>query len=114
MQGILRTPDNKKVVVDIDKDENLYYAPRNPANTGTRFTSGNDLYYHKARSGNGYWYTYHWSMWQGENSSLELMDADEAKEFLLRKNDGNDYHGLRDKAIARANELFPGIFDEDA
>jgi hypothetical protein len=100
--------------VDIETDEEFYSAPRNPANTGTRFTSGNDLYYHTARSGNGYWYTYHWSMWQGESSGVTLISAEDAKEFLLHKNNGNDYNGLTNAKIKRAEALFPGIFDEDA
>jgi len=114
MNGILRTPDNKKVVVDTERDENLYHAPRNPSNTGTRFTSGSDLYYHKARSGNGYFYTYHWSMWRGECSYLTLLSNETAKEILLEKNNGNDYNGLEEEVIKRAEGLFPGIFDEDA
>jgi len=112
--AILLTPDNKKVVVELDTDFCLYDAPHNPPNTGTRYTSGADLYVHKARSGKNYFYLYHWSMWQGENSWFELITDDDTKFFLLNVNDGNDYNGLDSKQSEKAEELFPCIFDEDA
>lgn len=113
MAQLLMTPDGKKVQADITKDERLYDAPHNPPNTGTAYTSGTDLYVHKARSGKTYFYTHFWSMWQGTDSSYELLTEDEAKEFILDKAQGAGYvaGGVMDDACEK---YFPGIFDEDA
>jgi len=110
---ILKTPDGKKVVVDIKGDVLLYDAPQNPPNTGTRFTSGTDLYAHKARSGKVYFYSYFWSMWEGTDSSYKLLTEDEAKEFIL------DNAGIADHVAAgikweRVKEYFPDIDEETA
>jgi hypothetical protein len=110
---ILMTPENKKVVINLSTDTCLFDAPHNPSNTGTRYTSGTDLYTHKARSGNNYYYKYHWSMWQGTESHYELITDEEAKQFLLEKASLADY-GLSQGEIDRALEFFPDLFDEDA
>ena len=92
MRKVLMTPNGKKVVIDRKTDPCLYSAPVNPPNTGTRYTTGTDLFAHKARSGKMYYYFYEWSMWQGEESSYELCSKSEAEEFLISKlsNDGWD------------------------
>lgn len=90
--NLLMTPDNKKVKVDMSTDLELYEAPRNPANTGTRFTSGTDLYAHKTRKGNWFYYQFRWSMWQGTEDRIELIEESEAKDFILEKvSSGNGY-----------------------
>lgn len=109
MARILMTPEGKKVVINKKNDKELYGAPVNPPNTGTRYTSGTDLYAHKSRSGNWYYYTYSWSMWQGEESSYELISEGEAREFILSRTNAR---GSIDEDLAE--ELFPGIFEEDA
>lgn len=111
---VLRTDDNKKVVINRKTDECLYLAPRNPPNTGLSYTSGVDLYMHIAKSGKRYFYLYHWSMWQGTEPYYELITEDEAKEFLLKKAGLSGWSALTESEIKRANELFPSIFDEDA
>jgi len=114
MITILRTPEGKKVVINPREDERLYDAPRNPPNTGTAYTSGTDLYRHVARSGNAYYYTYSWSMWQGSEASYELIDEDEVKEFLLDKAQCTGVGRISGAEWNRAEELFPGLFSEDA
>jgi hypothetical protein len=111
---ILRTPEGKIVRVDTDRDEPLYEAPRNPPNTGTAYTRGTDLYRHVARSGRAYYYLVHWSMWQGEEPSLELINEERAKNFLINKAGATGWSKLSDEEMRRAEELFPGIFDETA
>jgi hypothetical protein len=83
MNELLRTPEGKKVRVSMSNDINLYEAPKNPPNTGTAFTSGSDLYAHKARSGKWYFYLHKWSMWQGTDNTLTLISEDEAQERIL-------------------------------
>lgn len=80
---VLQTPEGKRVVIDPVLDPCLYSAPVNPPNTGTTYTSGTDLYAHKARSGQWYYYHKHWSMWQGTETHWELVDKQEAEQFLL-------------------------------
>ena len=82
---LLMTPEGKKVQVNLREDLCLYDSPHNPPNTGTEYTSGSDLYYHKTRSGRGYFYTYYWSMWEGEQSCYTLVTEDEAKSFILHR-----------------------------
>lgn len=88
---ILTTPEGKKVVISRN-DVKLYSAPHNPPNTGTAFTSGSDLLVHKARSGSLYYYTYYWSMWQGDSDSATLVTEDEAKKFIMEKVTSKSYH----------------------
>lgn len=111
---ILMTPEGKKVVTSRE-DVELYDAPHNPPNTGTAFLSGTDLRVHKARSGNLYYYTYHWSMWQGSSDYYELVSEDEAKAFILEKETSHSYHernGVNSDAVM--NLWGSNFFDEDA
>jgi hypothetical protein len=112
MAIILMTPEGKKVAINPAVDPEIHSAPHNPPNTGTSYTSGTDLLAHKARSGKVYFYTYHWSMWQGSQDSYQLLTEAEAKQFLLDLAEGTGYNGLSDRE--RAEEYFPGLFDEDA
>ncbi len=114
MASILRTPEGKKVAINPRDDEQLYSAPRNPPNTGTAYTAGTDLYVHRARSGRNYFYTHSWSMWQGTEDSYNLLTEDEAKEFLLSKAESSGHTELGSGERDRAEELFPGLCDEDA
>jgi hypothetical protein len=113
MIRVLKTPDGKKVNVDIKEDECLYNAPRN-INCGEDTTRGIDLYRHVSRKGNAYYYKVEWSMWQGEGCYYELVSEDEAKEFLLDKAELAYPIGLTQDEMKRAQELFPNIFEEDA
>jgi hypothetical protein len=112
MEQILMTPDGKRVKINTKEDRCLYDAPQNPSNTGTTYTRGTDLYAHKARSGNWYFYKYHWSMWQGEESALHLITEDEAKDFVI------EHAGLTQYGIKVDDEnilsIWPDIFEETA
>jgi len=110
---VLRTPEGKKVVVNTEVDECLYEAPHNPSNTDSRFTRGTDYYAHKARSGKVYFYSYHWSMWQREDSGYDLLTDEEIRSILVDKA-GLSNWGLGGAERQRAEKYFPGIFDEDA
>ncbi|KKN12187.1 hypothetical protein LCGC14_1019100 [marine sediment metagenome] len=114
MANILRTPEGKKVAINTNADTCLFGAPKNPPNTGTKYTSGTDLYAHKARSGKMYFYTYSWSMWQGTQASYKLLSEQEAREFLLCRAGKLGHEGLSGREEELAKETFPGIFDEDA
>lgn len=114
MAYILMTPEGKKVAINPREDVEIYVAPRNPPNTGTIYTAGTDLLAHRARSGKTYFYTLHWSMWEGSQDSYSLLTDDEAKQFLQEKAQGTGYNGLSSSEKTRAEEHFPGIFDEDA
>ena len=111
---VLMTPEGKRVVINPETDVHLYEAPHNPPNTGTACTSGTDLYAHKARSGKVYYYKYHWSMWQGEQTYYNLSSDGDAREMLLHHAGNTGYGALSEKERALAEEYFPGIFDEDA
>jgi len=109
----LMTPEKKIVVCDMSKDVCLYDAPRNPPNTGTTYTSGTDLYAHKARSGNWYYYLYSWSMWQGEPSDYELITEDEAKEFIFNKSTAGSNYSRNGVEIENCEKLFGEDFFEE-
>lgn len=115
MPIVLKTPEGKKVVVDISHDNCLYESPHNPPNTGSSYTRGTDLYAHKARSGTMYYYSYSWSMWQGEEAGYQLMTPDEMREALI---DAAGYSGPGRMSDGEKEDIeqnyFPGIFDEDA
>jgi len=115
MRVVRKTPDGKTVILDTSTDECLYRAARNPPNTGTAFTTGRDLYRHVSKSGKAYYYIYGWSMWAGDSPYIELISDEEAKEFLLQKAaSASPYVKLSEDEWKRAEELFPGIFDENA
>lgn len=111
---ILKTPDGKKVVIDMTKDSCIYEAPMNPPNTGTRFTRGENLYAHKAQSGDTYFYIHEWSMWQGAVSSNRLVSKQYAEDFLIDKagNIGDDE--LTDDDIKKAEQFGFNLFEETA
>jgi hypothetical protein len=111
---VLKTPENKKVCINLKTDEKLYEAARNPPNTGTAYTEGTDLYRHVARSGKAYYYTYFWSMWKGVADNVQLRTEEEAKEFLVEHAGLSGWVALSPEEEKRAKEIFPNIFDEDA
>ena len=114
MKRVLITPDSKRVVVDITTDVCLYQSPVNPPNTGTDYTRGTDLYAHKARSGNFYFFKSHWSLWQREDDSLELISRSEAESFLVEKASLVGHGSLDDSEIALISDFSFDIFQESA
>jgi len=111
MAKILKTPEGKVVRINTKTDVCLYNAPHNPPNTGTSYTTGVDLYAHKARSGQIYFYKYAWSMWQGESSSTWLITK-EAIDFVLDKMQGGYWDCPTNEEIETAKEYF-GEFDKE-
>jgi hypothetical protein len=114
MSIVLKTPEGKKVVVNIQTDNCLYEAPHNPPNTGTTYTRGTDYYAHKARSGTMYFYSYSWSMWQGEEQRYQLMTDEEMREALIDAAGLSGPARMSDGEKEDIENYFPGIFDEDA
>ena len=114
MKHVLRTQDDKKVVIDVEKDVKLYRSPVNPPNTGTRYTSGTDLLAHTARSGNVYFYFYNWSMWEGHEDSFELCSKDSAEKFLTRKAGLSGWAGLDEHEIETAKKYGFDLLEETA
>jgi hypothetical protein len=113
MTIVLKTPNGKKIVVNIFHDECIFESPRNPPNTGSRYTNGTDLYAHKARSGTMYYYSHFWSMWQGVEQSYSLMTFDEMREALIDHASDVGPGAMGEGEIECAERHFPGIFDED-
>ena len=113
--SLLMTSDGKKVRVDMSKDIELYISPKNPPNTGTRYTSGTDLYAHKTNKGNWYYYQHKWTMWQGSEEAIVLIDEEDAQEFVLQKATSGNYQ-ISDGVIREACEDLWGkdFFEEDA
>ncbi len=114
MDRVLITDDGKRVIVNTKTDVCLYETPCNPPNTGTDYTRGTDLYAHRARSGNMYFYLRHWSLWQGEGSNLELISRDEAENFLLEKAGLSGFAAMEESEIEKAIELGFDLFEETA
>jgi len=114
MERVLITQDGKRVVVNKKTDPCLYESPYNPPNTGTAYTRGIDLYAHKARSGKIYFYFSHWSLWQGEEDSLELISKSEAEEFLLQKAGLTGHGSLDENDYKHLKEYGFNLLDENA
>lgn len=113
-KSVFKTEGGKKVVIDYAKDRKIYRSPRNPANTGTEFTRGEDLIMHIARSGKRYFLLSRWSMWQGDNPQDELISEEQAKEFLIEKAGIVGWGGIDENDMKEIEEIFPGIFEETA
>jgi len=111
---VLQTNDGKKVVTKPATDPTLYDAPHNPPNTGTKYTRGIDLKVHKARSGVDYFYFYHWSMWQGEDSNYYLCTNKEAEQFLLDKMAGGYHDRPSPEEVELASEYGINLLEETA
>jgi len=115
MAQILLTEDGKRVQINPRQDVKLYDAPNNPPNTGTAYTRGVDLYAHKARSGQWYFYFFSWSMWQGEGSGYTLASRENAILFLQEKATCTGWAELSKSDMERATEVFKeDVFSEDA
>lgn len=114
MDRVLITPCGKRVVVNTAKDTCLYKTPCNPPNTGTDYTRGTDLYAHRARSGNVYFYLHHWTLWQGEDSWLELIGWQEALDFLLEKARLTNVAAMDESEIELAKEFGFNLLEETA
>ena len=106
--------EGKKVKIDTDEDVCLYKSPVNPPNTGTEYTRGRDLYVHESKSGNIYFYVHNWSMWEREEDHLFLVSKEAAKTLLLQKAAIIGWGEFSKEEIERAEQYFPGIFEEDA
>jgi hypothetical protein len=114
MDRVLITDDGKRVIVNTKTDVCLYETPCNPPNTGTDYTRGTNLYAHRARSGNVYFYLHHWSLWQRESSWLELVDRHEALDFLLEKARLTNVAAMDEDEIETAKEFGFNILEETA
>jgi hypothetical protein len=114
MDRVLITDDGKRVIVNTKTDVCLYETPCNPPNPGTDYTRGTDLYAHRARSGNVYFYLHHWSLWQRESSWLELVDRHEALDFLLEKARLTNVAAMDEDEIETAKEFGFNILEETA
>jgi len=111
---VLKTPEGKNVVVDISIDTRIYESPCNPPNTGTRFTTGTDLYSHVARSGKEYFYFYNWSMWQGTEPEYCLTTREDAYTFLVNTAGEGGYAYPTEDELSTMKEHDFDIFEEDA
>jgi len=115
MAKILKTDEGKIVKVDMDKDICLYQSPVNPPNTGTDYTRGTNLYAHKTRKGNWYYYTHNWSMWEREEDFIELVSRKNAISILQHKATLSGYSELDKHETEKAIEHFgEDIFEETA
>lgn len=114
MATILLTEDRKRVAIDHKTDVCLFETPANPPNTGTRYTRGMDLYAHKSRSGNWFFYFYNWSMWDGEKSYDNLIDRESAIAFLQDRAADSGHMELSKREQEKAVEIFGDIFSENA
>lgn len=114
MKFTFQTHDGKRVVCDTETDTQLFDAPNNPPNTGSRYTRGTDVYAHKAKSGAVYFYAYHWSMWQGEESSAELWTAEQVEEFFTSRMTGDDHARPSNREIEQLAEFGIDLYEETA
>lgn len=113
MKHVFHT-EKGNIVLDTTKDEELYAAPENPPNTGSQYTRGVDLLMHETRKGNKFFYKRYWSMWQGEEGSIELITEQEAIDFFVHKTQQGYIESPHESYIARFAEIFPRALEETA
>jgi len=85
MKITLNTADNKVVVVQPRSDKCLFAAPRISVIRDKKMMDGIDLFYHRSRSGNEYYYLFSWSMNPEIKPKYELISKDQADQFLAEK-----------------------------
>jgi hypothetical protein len=76
---------NYRYVLNTKTDECIYNTnPTNP--DGRDITRGSDLYAHKGKkNGNIIFYISHWSRWQGEYGSIEVVSKGQAEKFIIER-----------------------------
>jgi hypothetical protein len=75
---------NYRYVLNTKTDEEIYNTNvTNP--DGRDVTRGTDLYAHKGKNGNIIFYLQHWSRWQGEYGSIEVITKEQAENFLIQR-----------------------------
>ena len=115
MKHVLNTDEGKTVVLDPDSDDRIYKAPRNPPNTGIKFTRGVDIYVHISRKGRRFFYTYSWSMWQAETDDICLITEQAAKKKYQEKLGSADYWVHPDESYTNdALKIWPNLLEETA
>lgn len=105
MKRVLITKENKRVIIDTKNDHLIYETPVNPPNTGLAYTRGDDLYIHRTTNGNMVYYLYHWSLWQGEGESVEIITPEEAESFLIERLGKSGWGGLSEEEAKRIEKL---------
>ncbi len=111
---ILMTSDNKKVVINLDEDTFLFKDIRIARGTEILLKSGTDLFTHKAKSGQNYFYRHEWSKQAGAPDFYTLMTNEEVKAFILKRAGDPMRGALTEENIKAAQKEFPDIFDETA
>lgn len=92
MKKIVVYDDGTTTVLNTKNDTELYTAPRNPPNTGSRYTSGTDLQVHETKTHGNQFYLVNWSMWQGTETTIDIISKDQAIEFV--RDQVGDYWGF--------------------
>lgn len=116
MIRVLMSPDGRRVVINDETDPCLYKAPCQPPQTGNKYVRGEDLFYHKARSGNEYFYIHYWSIVDGEedNFGFKLITREEAEQFLLDKAGKCGWEGLEERDFERLKRYGFDLLYENA
>lgn len=114
MKNVVQLENGKRAILDTKMDEKLYDSPHNPPNTDTRYTCGSDLFLHICKSGLRVFYLMNWSMWQGSETTLQVISESEAEEFFLDKLSGNEHIMPYDREIKRMAELGFNFLEETA
>jgi hypothetical protein len=84
MTKFVQVVGNYRYVLNTKTDDEVYNTnATNP--DGRDITRGTDLYAHKAKNGNVIFYLQHWSRWQGEYGSVEVVSKQAAEEFLIER-----------------------------
>jgi len=65
--------DGTVAILDVDKDETLYDSQWVD---GRQQNRGTDLIVHKTKKGKLIFYEYNWTQWQGECSSIIVLDGE--------------------------------------
>ena len=117
MQKIVKK-DGKNVKLDSEADDRIYNSHEN---TGSRQNRWLELYAHRIKSagriadgvvpdpGDYVFYLLHVSLWQGENTYIQELTLDEAREFVM--DNYNDLSAHEDLTFATFGLLDGNEFD---
>jgi hypothetical protein len=109
MKRVVRT-DKGTVILDTATDVVLYATPCKDKDP--RFVRGTDMYVHRSKAGNIYYYLQDWAQWHAEEGPIRVVTQEEAIKFLQdRVGDGSGFPDERQMKLLEEYGL-GGIFEE--
>jgi hypothetical protein len=103
--------NEKKHVLNTERDTRLYSAPRGSEKESIAWQRGKDIYYHRTGKSQGIYYLHKWTLFHGEVESVMILPDRQAERFLGERGlECSDIPGI--KAYITLKNWGYGILEE--